>query len=1427
MLLIALVALGILGLTFTPRQEDPQISVPMVDIFFQFPGASSEQVASLATDPLERMMSEMPGVKHVYSASQRGAGMVTVEFDVGQGMETSLVKLYDKLASNMDKIPPGVSQPLVKPKAVDDVPVVTLTLWSESVDDAGLRLVALEVLQRLKEVPNTSQSFIVGGRPEEMRVEVLPERLKGFGISLDQLAKTIRSANDRRSVGSVETGNKAMKVYTGRFLRHAGDIERLIVGVRNGSPVYVRDVARVSEGPGNAKSIVQYFSGPAKSKDAPETSGAPAVTIAIAKKSGTNGVSVANAILAKVEGLKGRVIPENINIAVTRDYGKTANDKVNELIAKMVAATGAVTLLIFLFLGMRPTIVVATVIPVIILITIFSAWVLGYTIDRVSLFALIFSIGILVDDATVVVENIYRRWLLQGTVDTATTIDAVREVGNPTILATFTIVAALLPMGFVSGMMGPYMQPIPVLGSVAMLFSLLAAFVFTPWLAIRIRPGLEKLRLMEEKERNTAARLDGFFRRLLGPLLDSPFKARLFRIGIWVLFMGCCLLFYTTNVTVKMLPLDNKPEFNVVVNMPDGTALPATANVVQQMTEKLLDIPEITAVQTYAGTASPFNFNGLIRHYYLRTSPWQGDIQVQLLDKGDRKRSSHEIAVEVRHRLTPLAKKVGARIAAVEMPPGPPVLQTMVAEVYGPDDKTRRQFARDLTAIFEKAETVVDVDNYLQDPHNTWMFVVDQQKAQHRNVAIGDINKQLAMVMGGHKLGDVKLGHELEPRFIILQAPLGVRGQVARLAELPIRTHDGQLVPLSELGKFVAQPQEPIAFHKDLRSVEYVTGEVAGRLAAPVYGMIEIAKLLDDYKAPDGTTKKDGTWGTLLGPPGDSFKSGFEWTGEWTVTYETFRDMGLAFMAALILIYMLVVLEFGNFRLPGIIMAPIPLTLIGIIPGHWLLGAEFTATSMIGWIALAGIIVRNSILLVDFSKNAIQAGMDTREAVIQAVRTRTRPILITQLTMIAGSSSIITDPIFQGMAISLLFGAIVATGLTLFVIPLACVRARGAYGPAGAELAQAGAAAMPAVATGSSGSGTAAAGSSSKPKTSGPGLWSRIGGVLTMAYYLVRMPLIVAWMGIARLGGRMAEVMPGSVMMIFYAIRTVFYFIWMFIREGLRGLFGGRGEPALAGATPASGPAGSNPAPATRGGVGQNPQTTATAATAKPNRTAAAKTKQAKPTPAPALKQATATTRKSAAKSTSKKTANKVRSTATGAPKTAAPAGDDLQRINGIGPKVEIALKELGISTLHEIADWTPDDIERVGAALRLGNRIDREKWVAQAGRLAKPAAGETATRGKKSKAAAKPEKAHATSNVEQDDLREIKGIGPGIAQKLKEAGIVRFEQIAAWRDADIEAMDVALNFRGRIGRDDWVAQAKALAGTSGRRTTASQRAKN
>ncbi len=1127
----AMLFMGVMGLMFTPRQEDPQISVPIVDLFLQYPGASSQQVSSLALDPLQRILAEIPGVKHVYSAAMRGQGMVTVQFEVGEQMENSVFKVHDKLQSNLDKIPPGVAMPLVKPKGIDDVAVVALTLWSEDVDDGVLRTVALDVMQRLKEIDDTGASYIVGGRSEQVRVEVMPERLSGFDISLAQVAQTIQTANSELQAGHIEMENSHFTVYTGTFLHTAEDVAQLVVGTHLNAPVYVRDIATVTQGPEEPKQLVNFFTGPAyqyqseTDRSAASINGAPAVTIAVAKKVGTNGVSVAKQVLKQVKILQEQLIPDNVHVTVTRNYGQTANDKVNDLIKKLFIATGAVTILVLLTLGIRPAIVVTLVIPVVILITVFSAWILGFTIDRVSLFALIFSIGILVDDAIVVIENIYRRWLLAGRIDTKIAVDAVREVGNPTILATFTVVAALLPMGFVSGMMGPYMAPIPALGSVAMIFSLFAAFIFTPWLAMRIRPSLAGLHRAEAREHKTNERLESFYRKLLPPLFTRSILGWSFLLSLILLFFAACSMFYSTLVEVKMLPLDNKPEYSVFINMPEGTALPVTANMTYEMVEKLREIPEVVSLVSYVGTSQPYDFNGMVRHYYLREEPWQADIHIQLKDKKDRHRSSHEIATETRRVLSELTQGTDIRFAVVEMPPGPPVLQSIVAEVYGPDAQTRRAVAQHLSNVFEQSETIGDVDNYMTKPYDTWRFVVDTEKAVRRGISVDTINQNLAMALGGFKLGDVKQGTVLEPTYIVIQVPLSIRAQLSRLYDLPLPTQQGSTIPLAELGRFEQVPQDPIIYQKDLRPMEYVVGDSVGiyqgdneyRLSAPIYGMFEVEDKLKDYVTPDGVNLSGGYY---LGPPPADGRSGFEWTGEWTITYETFRDMGLAFGVAMVLIYILVVWLFGNFIVPAVIMAPIPLTLLGIIPGHWLLDAEFTATSMIGWIALAGIIVRNSILLVDYSIHEVKSGTPIEDAVILACKTRTRPIMITALALVAGSFVILFDPIFQGMAISLLFGVLVSTLLTLVVIPLGCI----SIGPEalcanGLEDDDDSDDNTP-TPSGNNGSGGAAVTTEQKPSF-WSNLWAKISLIATLSFYAVRAIFIMLWMGLTALWKRL------------------------------------------------------------------------------------------------------------------------------------------------------------------------------------------------------------------------------------------------------------------------------------------------------------------
>ena len=1048
LLFLAMLGMGIIGLIATPRQEDPQISVPLIDVFINYPGASAEQVAELAIEPLERIMSEIPGVKHVYSASFREQGVVTVRFIVGEETGESLVKVHDKLASNLDRVPPGIrGMPLVKAKGIDDVPVVTVTLWSDEVDGGNLRRLGLNLLQQLKQIPNTGQGFVVGGQPQIISIEVKPEKLAGNNVTPQQIAQVIQGANVESSAGSSISSGNFYKIYAGDYLRTSDDVENLVVAVNHGRPVYIRDVATVKHEVSERSQYLNYFTGPALAEGKASTYGAQAITVAISKKSGSNGVTVANDILAALEIQQGLVIPDNVHLEVTRNYGQSAQEKVNNLLFKLVVATLIVTVLVWFALGLRPAIVVTMVIPVVILMTVFAAYLMGFSIDRVSLFALIFSIGILVDDAIVVVENIYRRWLIKGEMDTDTAVDAVREVGNPTIIATFAVVAALMPMAFVSGLMGPYMAPIPALGSVAMMISLFAAFAFTSWLTMRLKPSMKTLVKIEEKEHKSNERIDAFFRKILPAMLDKKILGYAFLIGLIATFFAVCLMFYTTSVTVKMLPYDNKSEFTIVLDMPEGTSLTTTSNISWEMVDALQKIPEVTALQTYAGAAKPFDFNGMVRHYYLRSKPWQSEIHVMLLHKNDRERSSHLIAEEARALLLPISDSYKARMTVAEMPPGPPVMQSVVAEIYGPDAATRRQVANDFTKIFDSIDGLADVDNYMTEPYQAWSFKINNIKASLKGISTQTIITNLQMAMGGYVVSDIRVGSALEPTNIIIQAPLALRSQPLGLADLPIPSVMGKTVPLGELGQFIKIIEDQPIYHKDLRPVEYVVADAVGRLGAPIYPMFTVEDKLKEYKSPDGLSIS----GTFTGAPVDISKSSFEWGGEWTITYETFRDMGIAFAVALIVIYMLVVGMFSNFILPLVIMAPIPLTLLGIIPGHWVFNAQFTATSMIGFIALAGIIVRNSILLVDFAVQEMKEGVDVTEAMLLACKARTRPIMITAFALMGGASVILSDPIFQGMAISLMFGVFVSTLLTLLVIPLGCVSAKKSMEEVAAE----------------------------------------------------------------------------------------------------------------------------------------------------------------------------------------------------------------------------------------------------------------------------------------------------------------------------------------------------------------------------------------
>jgi multidrug efflux pump subunit AcrB len=1047
LIMAASLLLGAVAVLKTPREEEPQIVVPLADVFIPFPGAAANEVEELVVRPLERKLSEIPGVEYLYTTSRPGMALFIVRFYVGEQMEKSLVDLYDKLMSNRDLLPPGAQEFQVKPRDINDVPIVTLTLWSERYDDVQLRSVAQHVLEEIKKIPKTSGGFIVGGRQREWRVEPDPARLRMYALTPLEVADAIRAANQNIPAGRFERANREYLVETGDFLQSREALEQVVVGVgRNGRdrdgrdrPVFVRDVAQVIDGPQEPERNVWFGSGPRAAAPVRSvvTPGRdyPAVTVAVAKLPGTNAVEVSRAVMKKVDELKGRLIPSDLHVTVTRDYGRTADEKADELLKHLFYAVAAVVVFLGFVLGLREAGVVSLAIPLTLALTLFVSMMIGYTINRVTLFALIFSIGILVDDAIVVVENIYRRLSEAGARPGSTSdhrqaaVAAVDEVGNPTILATLTVIAALLPMAFISGLMGPYMRPIPVNASIAMFFSLLVAVIVVPWfcrICYRRRPGAEPAPAAHGR------RGASFYGRLLTPLLDRRSLRNFFLGGVALLLAASLSLFYFKLVVMKMLPFDNKSELQLVIDMPEGTPLEETARAAKALSEYVGGLPEVAHYQAYVGTASPFNFNGLVRHYFLRESGNMADIQITLVDKHERAAQSHEIARRIRPEAQAIARRFGANVKVVEVPPGPPVQSALVAEIYGPDDRTQTETARAVRGAFEATPGVVDVDDSLEADQTKYRFVVDKVKASLAGVSTDEVVRTLLLALEGETVGLAHLPQEKAPVVIRVRLPRPLRSGVEELQQIALRHSSGGTLPLSELVRVREERQDQSIDHNNLKSVIYVTGDVAGSEESPLYGILKIGRRLDASSLSDGRPIGQA----YTRQPASEARPVVKWDGEWQITYETFRDMGLAFGVALVLIYLLIVGQFQSFLLPLIIMAPIPLTLIGIVPGHWLTGSYFTATSMIGFIALAGIIVRNSILLVDFIETERRAGAPLREAVIRAGTIRIRPILLTAAALMVGAFVIILDPIFQGLAISLLFGVFASTLLTLVVIPV-------------------------------------------------------------------------------------------------------------------------------------------------------------------------------------------------------------------------------------------------------------------------------------------------------------------------------------------------------------------------------------------------------
>lgn len=1043
--LIAAVALGLIALATIPREEEPQISVPLIDVHVRADGLPAADAVELIAKPLEAIVKAIPAVDHVYSQTVDGGVVLTVRFEVGESFDNAILRVHEKIRANIGDLPIDVPEPLVVGRGIDDVPIVTLTLSpapdaAERWSDAELLRIAEELRVELGKVDDVGYSFIVGGRAEEIRIEPDPERLSLYGVTVSQLVAKLRGANRSFTVGASRDIDVSRTVEAGQTLEGAADIGLLLLTTRDGRPVYLDDVAQVVTGFAEEERRTWHMA--REDGFAP----VPSVTLAFAKRSGANAVIVAEDLLARLETLKGRLIPSDVVVTVTRDYGETADEKANELLFHLALATGSIVILITATIGFREGVVTLVVIPTTILLTMFASNLLGFTINRVSLFALIFSIGILVDDAIVMIENIARHWAMKDGRSRATAaVQAVAEVGNPTIVATLTVVVALLPMLFVSGLMGPYMAPIPINASAAMIFSFFVAVVIAPWLMMRLAGrGAAQGGAEEAGHGESEGRLGAFYRRVARPVIKTKRRAGAFLILVAAATIGACALFVVEAVTVKLLPFDDKSEFQIVLDLPEGASLERTERTLMEAARALSDIEEVESIQAYVGTSAPFSFNGLVRHYYLRAAPELGDLQVNLAPRGERDRPSHEIALDARARLLALDLPEGASIKVVETPPGPPVLATLIAEIYGPDAETRRAAANAVRAVFEAVPFIVDVDTSMGARPPRLRVSIDQDRLEYLHVEQSDVYDTIDALFRGAEVGYSHRGEGRDPIKIVMRLPRAERVWTERTlaAPTPANGLPGS-TDVVELGDVVTLSDElgsHVIFRRDGRSVEMVTGELAGAFEAPIYGMQEVDARIEaiDWAALGA----DAPEVRLAGQPEDESGLSLLWDGEWEVTYVTFRDMGAAFGVALVGIYILVVAQFGSFLLPIVILTPVPLTLIGIMLGHWAFGAHFTATSMIGFIALAGVIVRNSILLVDFIRHERRPEDSLRDTLLKAGAIRFRPILLTALAAMIGAAVILTDPIFQGLAISLLFGLASSTALTLLVIPAIYVIAR-------------------------------------------------------------------------------------------------------------------------------------------------------------------------------------------------------------------------------------------------------------------------------------------------------------------------------------------------------------------------------------------------
>ncbi|NEX12896.1 MAG: multidrug transporter AcrB [Prosthecochloris sp.] len=1038
LLMLTALLVGVLATFMTPREEEPQISVPLVDLYFSYPGGSAREVKERVAKPVEKYLTEIDGVKYVYSTSQKDFALVTVRYEVGDDTEESLVKLWATIMKNMDRMPQGMQPPLIKKVTIDDVPALTLTFWSDSYGPYQLRKVAAEVADELKNISNIGDVNLNGGLKRQLRIILDKDALARYRITPLQIARQIKASNSQLTAGTFQEMNREFVVRTGQFLKSAEDVRGIIVGLYNSGPVYLGDVAEVIDGPEEVENYA-FFGKGAASSDETLRGEYPAVTLTVAKRKGTDATALANQVLAKVDALEGSVITSGINVTETRNYGETASEKVFTLLEHLIGAVVAVTIVVGLFLGWRGGLVVFASVPITFALTLLVYYLFDYTLNRVTLFALIFVTGIVVDDSIIIAENIHRHFSMRRMPKLQAAIAAINEVGNPTILATFTVIASVLPMVFVSGLMGPYMSPMPIGASLAMIFSLFVALIGTPWLAFRLLKAEDG---HEEEYDIKKSLYYKVFDRTLTPLIHSWWKTALVFVFVTLLLGGAISMIPLKMVELKMLPFDNKSEFQVIVDMPEGTTLEETARATKDIVSYLKTEPEVKDYQYYVGTGAPINFNGLVRHYYLRQNDNMADIQVNLVHKNDRSAQSHDIAKRVRPQVQEIASRYQANVKVVEVPPGPPVLSTIVAEVYGPDQEQQIMLAEKIKEIMKDTPGVVDVDWMVEDDYSEYSLVVDKEKAAYRGITTEQITNTLRMALDGAEVGLLHTDTELEPVGLEVRLPIAARSRILDLSGIYVKSQGmsslttrlpaGEMIPLSDLVTVTEVPAEKSIYRKNLREVVYVTADVAGVTESPVYAMLNMDTRIKELEMPGGYNISP----LYTSEPFTNEKLAMKWDGEWQITFEVFRDLGAAFAVVLVIIYLLIIGWFQSFKTPLVMMVAIPLSLVGIIPGHYVHGAFFTATSMIGMIALAGIMVRNSVLIIDFIQLRVQEGIELKQAVIESAAVRTRPILLTAGTVVIGAIVILFDPIFQGLAISLMWGAILSTVLTLGVVPL-------------------------------------------------------------------------------------------------------------------------------------------------------------------------------------------------------------------------------------------------------------------------------------------------------------------------------------------------------------------------------------------------------